>query len=624
MIKIDHIKIYLSIILVEGLIAIPFLFSIPSESKSALFLGFSPSRIGLALLFAFLLAILGWLIYRLVTDPTFIRPMLMWLDTQLSKRNLFAYVIAYAFLLTIFSACAVWYLSSPYANETLKTLFLRSRSLIIWAVASLPQVLILLLIEYRSVWKKPGYLSAKTWLKIILIYLLFAAALFHWSVLAFRLPYFSHIHGWFWPFTEKYNLHSLWYGVILVLILISTALVLWIHKFPRACLVFLIFAGWGLQICFGFLEGNAFEVLQKQYLRTGHRHYAEAAVQKNALVPALFNYESFYGKDYYLGTKPPGLLLFYMGNSAIANLIQPEGSTNERFLSLVEYASYVFPILAVLLLPVLYKLCRFFLEPREALIPCLFYIVIPSVLLMPLEPDQFLFPLLFIAAIYLLVAARLKRSFIRACLAGLLLYLALFVTFAFITLAVLFVIWPLVDYWGEGKKRHFREVISLWAGIALVFLILTGISYFVLHYNPITRYMVAIANHRDIKEFQSGIRQVLDAIQLNNVEFADWIGFPVFLLFLLGAAQVVRNSVTHQSTRLDGLLLAFMITYIFLNLGGQTRGEVGHLWIFIVPMVTILSAAGSKAVFEHKRLGMILLVLLQTISVLAVYNLQDY
>jgi hypothetical protein len=621
--KTNQIKIYLSILLIEGVVALPFLFLIPSKSNNARFLGFSASRIGLALLFSFLLGFLCLLIYRTFIDPTFQNKTILRLDNQLGKRNLLAYILFYLFLLTILGIVIIWYFSSSHVNELVMVLFQRSWSVILWIAALFPQALILLLISYQSIWKKPGFITPTTLVKMFLIFLLFASAIFQWAVLTLHMPYFANINGWFWAFTEQYITHNFGYVIIFTLVTIATALVLWFSHHPKICLFFLLLAGWGLQLSFGYLEGNAFEVLQNQYFISGHRHYAESAVQKNILNSALFNYESVYGKDYYLGTKPPGLLLFYIGSSAIANQIQPEGTVNGRFISLVKFASYVFPILAVLTILILYRVGLFFLEPNNALIPCLLYIIVPSVLLMPLEPDQFLFPLLFIAGICLLVTARWHRSFVLACLAGTLLYISLFFTFAFIALAVMFFLWPLIDYWIEGKNRSFREVITLWAGIALVFLFLTGVSWLILHYNPITRYTVAIANHRSIKDFQPGIHQVFDAILLNNVEFADWIGFPMLLLFFVGSFQVIKNFIAHRTTRMDGFFLAFLLTYIFLNLGGQTRGEVGHLWIFIIPMVVLLSAEGLKIVFEQKRLGVFLLISLQIISVLVVYLFQD-
>ena len=48
-----------------------------------------------------------------------------------------------------------------------------------------------------------------------------------------------------------------------------------------------------------------------------------AAAKDPALIPVLRNYESLYGSDWYLGTKPPGVLAVYLLTLKACNWINP-------------------------------------------------------------------------------------------------------------------------------------------------------------------------------------------------------------------------------------------------------------------------------------------------------------
>ncbi len=169
-----------------------------------------------------------------------------------------------------------------------------------------------------------------------------------------------------------------------------------------------------------------------------------------------------YGDDWYLGTKPPGVLAVYILTEKAASIFLPAADSAGRFLSLTTFAAYVFPFLAFLLLLPLYRLARgLSLTEQEGLLAAALYVAVPSVLLIPLFLDQVLYPLIFISVLLLAWYAWEKKSWPLALLTGAAVYLALYLGFSLLALVPLIPLWFGLQTLLHRDEHPIKESIKL-------------------------------------------------------------------------------------------------------------------------------------------------------------------
>ena len=96
---------------------------------------------------------------------------------------------------------------------------------------------------------------------------------------------------------------------------------------------------------------------------------------------------------------------------------------------------------------------------------------------------------------------------------------------------------------------------------------------------------------------------------------------------LLFISRLVRSGyafLQRRASSLDGLMAAFMVTYLALGLLGQTRGEVQRLWLFMVPLVCLFVAEETQTLFKRREGGMVLVVCLQLVTLFLTAKFQDF
>jgi hypothetical protein len=164
-----------------------------------------------------------------------------------------------------------------------------------------------------------------------------------------------------------------------------------------------------------------------------------------------------------------------------------------------------------------------------------------------------------------------------------------------------------------------------------------------LNYDFISRYQAAFDRHRQIKIFEPGIKNFLSSILVNNVDIAAWTGFPIYLFFTWHGARSLINLVIKwvkqpelipinlsmrytnpTDIRLTSFLTAFYLTFIGLNLFGQTRGEVGRIWLFMVPIFCLVASLEAQLLCKRKAVGIYLVIIIQWVTIFLTYKYQDF
>ena len=651
-------RIYLALTTLIGIAAFFFLLRDPSMDRNAQLFGYSLSRLGvglIALLFVFLFASLT---FKSFLNERWLNRLHLGLQSWLLQgdRLLVVTLTLSALSLTGFILVVIWMLPSVheyswYASvfksrlevyELLLVVIDRLLPLLVWATLAVFLALLTLIAVFRKHYLEERFWNWQVISKAALVLTMVILSVIHWSVLAMGVALKRLLPGWYWDvLIRPFNLRQ---GLFIVVLVLSLILVGWVLRHPRriALNLFLVIAlGYLIQISFGFIEGQGYEYIRRKYVDTGHRSYVNIAIAdfKDPLA-AVREYEQRYGQKMFPSTKPPGVVLFYIMLENIVNTISPQHSGEGRFLVLTHFMAVVFPLVALLVVAVIYLFTRQLVRVEKAIIPIILFIFIPNIMLIPLYLDQVLYPLLFMLGVLLLWQVLKGRSMLLAFFAGVYIYAAVYFTFAMLPLLPFFILLLFLDFvFNDQHRRIVQPVLLL---IMLGIGILTTLIAFrlFLNYDILLRYETA---NRVVRNFdfvlrtggkftedltktavRPGVMQILRAGMLNNLEFAAAVGFPVFLLFIWSVIRTAANLIRRRGKEVDVALAALFLTYFALNVYGQMQGEAARLWMFWVPMVVIFAGFELYRQFRRKELAVYLVVILQLITIWMTFLFQDF
>jgi hypothetical protein len=637
--KYSIVKIFFALSAAEGLVALAASLWTRSMERNAWLLGFSPLRLLLGLFTALLLAGFGWLAYKAWWFEAWLAKFTARADDRLIQAD-WLLKITFPLIFVFLLACGILSVYTPqgeaalaknlsaispaYTNTpaNIRSLATRALPLVVWLLLLALQTLALLVITYRQhFWQK---IRDGSIYRVLLAAAVIAAGLFQWAVLYFHLKTFLVVRGWKWWFHDTLLSQAWLFIPLLAAVLILGWLVLRQPAHTRRNLFILVALGAVIQTGFGFIEGSGIEFIRVKYAGSVFNEYAWVAARQANWVSTLVNYQDVFGGRGYLGTKPPGVFLFYMVVQKIANLILPNGHIIERFISSTTLAAYVFPLFSFLVVIPLYILSKKTGNSGGSLVPGILYIACPNVILIPLFLDQVLYPLLYISILAALIFAFKEQSPWLAVISGALIYIAVYFSFSLLPLIPMAFLWAGIDWFFNRKERRFISLIKMAAGLAGGVLAAFVVFRLLLNYDPIIRYASAMAQHRKIKSFLPDLEHIYYSTILNNAEFISWTGLPVIVLFLSQAGKSVLAFMRRKAGIMDGLLFTFLATYIALNLLGQTVGEVQRLWLFMVPLVCLFASGEAKTLFKRESTGVLLVVVLQLITALLMFRYQDF
>jgi hypothetical protein len=135
------------------------------------------------------------------------------------------------------------------------------------------------------------------------------------------------------------------------------------------------------------------------------------------------------------------------------------------------------------------------------------------------------------------------------------------------------------------------------------------------------RYPNAMEAHKIAKSFVSkpGIEP---AALVNNSEFAIWLGFPMLLLVLAQFLATFRSLRIKETKPFDLIVLSLALTLILLNVFGNTRAEVARLWLFTLPVFSLLMANQMKLLPFSQRMNHVFVVGTQLVTTFLIFIYQ--
>ena len=620
----------------EGLIAAVLVFGIPSETENAWLWGFSKARVALGGGIFFTALVLSSIALFMSLDDKRASMILKKLDGVLTHED---HLLIVLLTLTDFWIFTLLFISAAYTPlGNLSPFAIRAQSAGIWIALIILQAIGFLLFAYWEKIRQLNFWNRAALKQTLLVLMLVSLAFFQWMILIFRIPVFSSIYGWYWKFILKANYFYFdWLvPVFFVLFILAARHYLKHPQVTFTNLLPLVLFGTLMQFSFAYIEGGSFEVLRESYAMSPHKFYAEFASTGAGFLETIKNYEMLLGKGNFASTKPPGLVGLYILLERISFAVNPSPLAHERFFRLTRLIAWIFPFVSMLVIYPLSSLGKWFLGEKNAIIPALLYLCLPNVLLIQLYMDQTLYPLLFVLVIWLIVIAVDKNAILYSVMTGLLLYLSIFVSFSLIP--ALFIAFLLVGMHGlfawTGCSASISKVSmtagNLWGYIRLGLGVLLGMGVLyllfqtLLGYNVLERYSNAIAIHRELKNYDTGLGGLLPAALLNNGDYGVWTGTSILVLSMLAIFGSLVRIFKKSLSDFDWLSLSFLATYAAINIAGQTGGETGRLWIFLSPVFVLLAAEQAPMIFKKRESGVYMVIILQLITVVLTLKFQDF
>ena len=453
--------------------------------------------------------------------------------------------------------------------------------------------------------------------------------LVHLTVLGWRLPLFDRLPGWVFT-THATPVRTLWWAVLAVLPGVSLGLSWRLRRRPWVALLLLVLGGTAFQQALAWSEGRGLDGMRERILRSGHAEFADAAVSQRSLWMVASHYEQkVQGGELgrYAHSKPPGTLLTYMATERLSRMFAHGKTVEARRSALNSAAAILWPFVGYLVLVPLFVVVRRLTNPGTALLTCASYVVVPSVALITLHTDQFLFPLLAVTTVWAGQEAALRRSRVAAFGTGAALWLAGFFTFPLLlTGALVGAVMGSTLLQGEepGEPSALRQWSGLMVAVALG--VVTGALVFrlALGYDALARFADARAFNVAWKGWDGGAFETLYFAWMNLLEWSLWAGVPIVLLACARVGRAVRQVAAAQWQGGVALALSFALVVGYVAFFGQSKGETARLWLFLVPFASALAAEELAVRWSDVPLATVVFLALQWAAVVLTKTGQDF
>lgn len=638
----------------EGLAALLWAFFTPSESSQVQLLWLSRERLVFVLFLLFILALLVVATLRFLHSRVRAEHWLVGLDGWLtSQPRLAPTLIGLSFLPVLISAGALAVLLTPLDYEAYHTwapdTFPQLHSIVNALLPLLALVVVMCLqaaiflgARYRRVLWSSGQWSWDRLAPWVLLLLSIAATGFHWLVLAFQLRFFVNIPAWYWIFNRvPFGAGDLWFilGALFFLALVYWLLI--VKHQVAVGLVLVAALGWFLQIAVGLMGGGGIATLRERYFTTYHQVYLLGATGNDfTVLEGIRGYEQIYGSGAFTGTKPPGLMAFYVGLDHLVNGYPSAYDQAIRYERLANAVIWLFPVLAVSMVGLLYAFARRFLEDPSSLVqrtaPVL-YVLAPSLALFTFFADQAVYPGAFLLGAWLTVLAIRRGSLMGAFLLGVILYIAVFFAFTMLPLLPFAGLYLLLHTWQVRPSRPVRRMLGTALAIAAGTLLMHVLSLALLNYNFLPRFQHAMAvNHNFDFYLRVGqhppagpesltirLGQIFGAAWVNNLDFAAAVGFPIYILFIAQAVRRAGRLIKDGAASGDIVLPSLLLGFLVLVLAGTAQGETPRLWLFWLPMVALLAACELEPHLRKRPQLLLALGVAQLVTLVLTFHFQD-
>lgn len=258
--------------------------------------------------------------------------------------------------------------------------------------------------------------------------------------------------------------------------------------------------------------------------------------------------------------------------------------------------SIIVTLLTALTPIAIYLFSRFMYGYKNAMLASALWLLIPSPLLFYSNLDS-VYALFSILIIYFFYRSLFSENILWLLLAGIVLSISLFFTYAFLFFILLFFIVYL--FMLLTKKITIPSLTKKGLLILIPVLIFYSVLFLKYNFNCIQTFL-------EIKNFVTGdlmtFRPYFTWIFFNILEFIEFLGIPIIFLFAKKAYDLTKSKTNTKKI----FLLSYLVVMLFFNFSGTALGEVARVWIFLMPVFVIFA---GKKLTELKNKKLIYLVM---------------
>jgi len=384
--------------------------------------------------------------------------------------------------------------------------------------------------------------------------------------------------------------------------------------------------------------------------KPGANRYHQAAREIGRLGPVLRDYPQWMrGPHKLIVTHPAGpLTLFWSLNHVFAGHEQaakrfvgwcedvlasgvhvkaPEEASGELFRTMsyadlagAWLASFVLRLVAALAALPAYAMARRLYGREAAFTAAGLVAATPSLLLFSPGLDQ-LFPAIAATACWLGWTAGERRSVGRAGLTGLAISAGLFFSLSFVVVAGWAALLAVAGLSRGAARPSGRDLAKLLAGGCVGLLVPAAALYLALGYDSFAVWRQCVAANAKFNA-QSG-RAYWTWALIDPVEYLVFLGIPAACLLVSRVASEVGRLPRRWVREADWPSLIVAGLLVVLNVAGVNRGEVGRLWMFLMPACAVAAAHEVERAAPFRRIVFASLFALQVLQVTVFRALLD-
>lgn len=451
----------------------------------------------------------------------------------------------------------------------------------------------------------------------------------YWTTLAFGIPVFQNLLFWFWQFEYKPAVNWWIIPLIAAVSYFSVSIVLKHHHNQRHNIIILIFTGYFLQFGFSFIEGKGLDSLKDRMIVYSHSEFASIATKIDDISVLACNYEALADSNK-IGvlpkSKPPGALIFYTLLEKAANIFSTIDTTQDKYDRFISFAVFIFPLISYLVLIPLYGIGREILPEKYANLPGLLYIFLPNINLVTMHLDQVLYPLIVAVTIWLILLGIKNTSYVKLGLAGILLYMSLYITFSItIIIPFLLILIAIFSFYYNNREQKALYLATYYVVFLLGFFVTALIMKLATDYDIIIRYTKSIHFYSGMNVLESSDKWVTFYAGINIIEVSIWSGLAFAFTYYLGLFRATVNLFRKNIDLISVMTIVFSVLVLILAFIGVAKGETARLWIFLLPIVVLVAANEINLRFKNRpEFSIKLILLMQLITTFMLKVFQDF
>ena len=332
----------------------------------------------------------------------------------------------------------------------------------------------------------------------------------------------------------------------------------------------------------------------------------------------------------HIGTHPPGLFLAYRGLldlcesspgltshvvramptttlQALANLRQPPPVPH---IAAIGLGALLSRLLALAAIPCAYWVGTMALRRRWAWTAAAMFATAPAPVLFAPKSDT-VWPVLGLLIVGLAIRAVERASWWRAGLAGLVSFLGLFCTLAFLPVMFLAVLCGAWTAWTQTPRPHPKRLAWLVLAAAVGLLLPVALLAVLYGHNAMGVWLIVARKHAAF--YNQFPRTYAVWIWLNLIELIVAVGVSVGGLAVVYLVTGWRRD-PDDDAPLDRVGLPLLVLLVVLNFSGKNLSEVARLWIVFMPLVCMAAAAGARRLLGRPGWALGLLLAAQMVQ----------